>query len=67
MKRECWKSATRSGKEVTFTCHERTPRLVDITAQLTGKEHFHIQLDIPSPISRADVEKRFATMLEEDK
>lgn len=66
MKREGWKSATRSGKQVTYTCQERTPKLADITAQIAGKEHFHVQLDVPLPISHEEVEKRFATMLEDE-
>jgi hypothetical protein len=66
MKREGWSSATRSGKQVTYTCHHRTAKLADITAQIAGKEHFHVQLDVPLPISHEEVEKRFVSMLEED-
>jgi hypothetical protein len=66
MKRDGWNSATRSGTEVTYTCHERTSKLADITAQLVGKEHFHVQLDVPLPISHEEVEKRFAAMLDDD-
>ena len=66
MKREGWKSATRSGKEVTYTCHERSLKLADITAQIVGKEHFHVQLDVPLPITHEEIEKRFAAILESD-
>ena len=66
MKREGWKSATRTGKEVTYTCHERSPQSADITAQVLGEEYFHVQLDVPLPITHEQIEKRFAAVLERD-
>jgi hypothetical protein len=66
MKPEGWTSATRKGRKVTYTCHQRTPQLADITAQVVGKEHFHVQLDVPLPVTHEQVEKRFAATLEED-
>jgi hypothetical protein len=66
MKPEGWTSATRLGQKVIYTCHERTPKSVDITAQVVGRKHFHVQLDVPLPMTHEQVEKRFAAMLEED-
>ena len=66
MKREGWKRATPAGKQVTYTSHERTPRTGDITAQVEGQERFHVQLDVPFPITREQVETRFAAELRED-
>ena len=66
MKREGWKAATPAGKQVTYTCHERTPESADITAHVEGKERFHVQLDVPFPITREQVETRFAAELRED-
>jgi hypothetical protein len=47
MRREKWKGTTLKGKRVTYTCHERTAKLADITVQVEGKEHFYVQLDVP--------------------
>jgi hypothetical protein len=66
MKREGWKATTRRGRQVTYTCHERAPKLADITAQVEGKEHFHVQLDVPFPLTREQVESRFASELADD-
>jgi hypothetical protein len=66
VKREGWKRATPSGKHVTYTCHQRTHQTADITAQVEGKERFHVQLDVPLPITREEVETRFAAELRED-
>ena len=66
MKRRGWKSATCNGKEVTYTCHERSSKSADITAQIVGAEHFHVQLDVPLPITREEIEERFAAVLESD-
>jgi hypothetical protein len=66
MKQEGWTSETSKGKKIAYTCHERTPQLADITAQIVGKGNFHVQLDVPLPITRDQVEKRFATKLEDD-
>jgi hypothetical protein len=66
MAREVWKKATIKGKQVTYTCHAQTAKLVDITARIDGEENFHIHLDIPAPITREQVETRFAAELEND-
>ena len=66
MKQEGWTSETSKGKKIAYTCHSRTPQSADFTAQIVGKENFHVQLDVPLPITRGEVEKRFATKLEED-
>ena len=66
MKRDGWKRTTLKGKQITFTCHQRTPELADITAQVEGTEHFHVLLDVPLPITREEVETRFAAELEND-
>ena len=66
MKRDGWKRATPAGKQVTYTCQQRTPLSVDITAQVEGTERFHVQLDVPWPISREQVETRFARDLRDD-
>jgi hypothetical protein len=66
MKQQGWKGITPKGKQVTYTCHERTAGLADITAQVAGKESFQVHLDVPLPISREQVENRFATELNED-
>ena len=66
MKRDGWKRATPAGKQVTYTCQERTPHSADITAQVEGTERFHVQLDVPLPITREQVETRFAGDLPED-
>ena len=67
MKQEGWKGKTLKGKQVTFTCHETAPRLADITAQVEGKEHFHVHLDVPFPITREEVETRFVAELNDEK
>jgi hypothetical protein len=41
-------------------------KLADITAQIVGKEHFYVQLDVPLPITHEEVEKHFAAMLKND-
>ena len=66
MKQQGWKGITPKGKQVIYTCHERTPTLADITAHVDGKERFQVQLDVPLPISRDQVERRFAAELEEE-
>jgi len=66
MKREGWKVATPAGKQVTYTCHERTSTSADITAHIEGKERFLVHLDVPFPITREQVETRFAAELKED-
>jgi hypothetical protein len=66
MKQQGWISETSKGKKIAYTYHERTPQLADITAQIVGKENFHVQLDVPLPITREQVEKRFGTKLEDD-
>jgi hypothetical protein len=66
VKREGWKGTTPNGRQVTYTCHERTPQSADITARIEGKEDFHVQLDVPFPITQEQVEARFAAELEKD-
>jgi hypothetical protein len=66
MRRDGWKGTTLNGKQVTYTCHERTAKLADITAQVEGKEHFYVQLDAPFPITHEQVEARVASELEDD-
>jgi hypothetical protein len=66
MKREGWRRATPAGKQITYTYQQRTPQSADITAQVEGKERFHVQLDVPFPITRGQVETRFAAALKED-
>jgi hypothetical protein len=63
MKRDTWKGKTRKGKQVTYTYHERTAEMADITAKVEGEENFRVQLDIPLPVNRAEVETRFAAEL----
>jgi len=64
MMREGWKGTSIGGKQVTYVCQERTATLADITAQVDGEEQFHIELDVPLPITRAQVEARFAAKLQ---
>jgi hypothetical protein len=66
MKQEGWTSETSEGKKIAYTCHARTPQLADITAQIVGKKGFQVELDVPLPITRKQVEKRFAAKLEDD-
>lgn len=66
MKQEGWKGRTVKGKQVTYTCHERTTKMADITARVDGEENFHVQLDVPFPITREEVETRFAAELGND-
>jgi len=66
MKPEGWKGTTLKGKQVTYTCHERAPQLADITARVEGKEQFHVQLDVPFPITHEQVEPHFAEELKDD-
>jgi len=66
VKREGWKGKTLKGAQVTYTCHETAAHLADITAQVEGKEHFHVQLDVPFPITRDQVEARFVAELNEE-
>ena len=66
MKREEWKAATPARRQVTYTCHERTTKSGDITAQVAGKESFHVHLDVPFPMTRQQVETLFAAELLED-
>lgn len=64
MGREVWKKMTVKGRQVTYTCHEQASELVDITAKIDGEEDFHILLDVPTPITREEIETKFAAMLE---
>jgi hypothetical protein len=66
MKRDGWKRATLTGKQVTYTSHERSPQSGDITAQVEGQENFHVHLDVAFPITRVEVETRFAAELLEN-
>jgi hypothetical protein len=66
MKQEGWKGKTVKGRQVTYTCHERTAELADITAKVDGEENFHVQLNVPFPITREEVETRFVSRLEND-
>jgi hypothetical protein len=66
MMRDGWKGTTVAGRQVIYVCQERTATSADITAKVEGEENFHVQLDVPRPITRAQVEARFAALLQNE-